>query len=129
MAIKVLIVEDDPMLRRMYDTAFNVAEFEVTKAEDGTIVTETASLNPPDVIILDMMMPNFNGLDTLKELQTSVQTRGIPVLILSAYDDPELVAKALKAGASRYLSKNEYDPEQLVKIVREVATSKKTNSQ
>lgn len=118
--IKLLIVEDDPMVRRMYDRAFAMEGFSIITAHDGTIVYETIKLNRPDIILLDVMMPNFNGIETLGELKEEWATHDIPVIMLSAYDDQEIIQKALSIGAARYLVKNEVEPKDIVAIIYEV---------
>lgn len=118
--IKLLIVEDDPMIRRMYDRAFDTENFNVTSASDGTIVFETIKLNRPDIVLLDVMMPNFNGLETLAELKEERLTHSIPIIMLSAYDDQEIIDKALGLGAARYLVKNNVEPKDIIAIIYEV---------
>lgn len=120
MAVKVLLVEDDPLVLRMYERAFTLADFIVMTASDGTIVFETIKLNRPNVVVLDVMMPNFNGLETLEELKGDVATRGIPIIMLSAYDDDEIIEKAMQLGAAKYLVKNRVEPKDIVKVIHEV---------
>jgi CheY-like chemotaxis protein len=116
---RLVLVEDDPSIRRMYERAFSTAGFDVTTSEDGTIIAEVAKMNPPDVILMDIMMPNFNGLEALEELKANVLTRGIPVIMLSAYDNAEIVKRALELGARHYLVKSAYEPQQIVDILNE----------
>jgi DNA-binding NarL/FixJ family response regulator len=120
MAIKLLLIEDDAVVRRMYDRAFAMAGFEVRTESDGTIVTESVELNRPDIIVMDVMMPNFNGLETLEDLKKNRKTQGVPVIMLSAYDDEKIVQKAIDLGAARYLVKNAVEPDQIVSIIKEV---------
>lgn len=120
MAIQVLLIEDDAVVRRMYERAFAMAGFVVTTESDGTVVTESVELSRPDIIVMDVMMPNFNGLETLEELKKNSKTQSVPVIMLSAYDDEKIVKKAMDLGASRYLVKNAVEPNQIVDIVREV---------
>ncbi|MEK7600312.1 MAG: response regulator [Patescibacteria group bacterium] len=116
--IKVLLVEDDPPIRRMYENAFERAGFRVSSAYDGTLVRETILNNPPDIVILDVMMPNFDGIATLKDLKINPKTKDIPVIMLSAYDDPELIKKALDLGAAYYLVKSNVEPSEVVAMIR-----------
>ena len=116
--IKVLLVEDDPPIRRMYENAFERAGCRVSSAYDGTLVRETILNNPPDIVILDVMMPNFDGIATLKDLKINPKTKDIPVIMLSAYDDPELIKKALDLGAAYYLVKSNVEPSEVVAMIR-----------
>jgi twitching motility two-component system response regulator PilH len=119
MNTKLLLVEDDPTMQRMYANMFTRAGFTVITADDGTIVLETVMLQRPDIILMDVMMPNFNGLATLRELKTNPKTGTIPIIMLSAFNDEQLVEKALNYGAARYLVKSEVEPDDLVKTVQE----------
>lgn len=104
-------------MQRMYANMFTRAGFTVVTANDGTIVLETILLHHPDVIVMDVMMPNFNGIATLKEIKADPKTATIPVIMLSAYNDELIVEKALHSGAKRYLVKSEVEPDELVKVV------------
>lgn len=124
MAIKLIYVEDDPLLQRMYNLAFSDAGFDARLANDGTIVLETVLVNRPDVILMDVMMPNFDGLKTLKELKSHPKTSDIPVIMISAYDDKPLIDKAMKLGAERYIIKGTLTPVGLINVVKEAAGEK-----
>jgi len=116
---RVVLVEDDPMVQRLYDRSLTRAGFDVSLSPDGTILLEVSQLNPPHIILMDVMMPNFNGLEALEELKTGIGTKEIPVIMLSAYDDPAFIKKALELGARHYLVKSQYDPNQVVNIIKE----------
>lgn len=118
--IKVLMVEDDEAIGRMYDIALTQEGFLIEVSHDGTIVFETIRTNQPDIILMDVMMPNFNGLETLKELKEHPETSRIPVIMFSAYGDEAIIQTAMQYGAARYLLKHEYEPMQVAKIIQEV---------
>ncbi len=115
--IKLLLVEDDPPIRRMYENIFEHAGFQVSSAYDGTLVKETILNNPPDIVIMDVMMPNFDGITTLKELKIAPQTQDIPIIMLSANDDPAIIKKALDLGAAHYLIKSNVEPAEIVAMI------------
>ena len=104
----------------MYEFALSAAGFDVSVSPDGTIVAEVARLSQPDLILMDVKMPNFNGMDVLKELKTGVGTSGIPVIMLSAFNDPDLINQALSLGAEQYLVKSQYEPEEIIDIITQV---------
>ena len=114
------MVEDDPMIQNMYDKALTFAGFDVSISPDGTIVLEAARVSPPDLILMDVMMPNFNGLEALKEIKDGIGTSSIPVIMLSAYDDQNLIDQALALGAERYLIKSQYEPQEVIDIIKEI---------
>lgn len=126
---KILLIDDDDMIIRLYDRALSGAGFNVSTARDGTIVAETIKYNRPDIILMDVMMPNFNGLNTLKELKSHPLTSGIPVVMFSAYDDKDLINKTLDYGAEKYLLKSAYDPKDVASILHGIiGSSKKQDS-
>ena len=124
MAIRVMLVEDSPTVRRMYERAFGIAGFDIMLANDGTIVYETALINRPDIIIMDVMMPNFNGLRSLEELKADGRTEKIPIIMLSAYSEDAIIKEALELGAARYLVKSEVEPKELIQIIKDTVKKK-----
>ena len=117
---RIVLVEDDPVIQRMYDRALSMSGFDTSISPDGTIVSDVARLSAPDLIVMDVKMPNFNGLEALKELKAGVGTGSIPVIMLSAFDDPELIQQALALGAEQYLVKSKYEPHEVVDIIKQV---------
>lgn len=103
---KILIVDDDPDVRSVIRTAVEVEGWESIETDNGTQATNLAAMHQPDAIILDIMMPNMDGFETLKELREDQRTSHISVIMLSAigdfeigsHYDPELVGT--KAGAA-----------------------------
>ena len=82
MATKVLLlVEDDPTLQRLYSRVFDEADFEVVVASDGVAIVEKASVESPDVILMDVMMPNRNGMEALGDLKDNEETKDIPEIM------------------------------------------------
>lgn len=124
MAIKLIYVEDDLLLQRMYDLAFADAGFDAKLAKDGTIVLETILINRPDVILMDVMMPNFDGIKTLREIKAHPVTSDIPVIMISACDDKELIDKAMSLGAERYILKGTLTPAEIIEIIEQAAAHK-----
>ena len=119
MPTNLLLVEDNPIIQRMYSRNFELANFQVTTASDGTMGVSTALSLHPDIIVMDVMMPNMNGLEALKLLKENEQTKAIPVIMLSANEDDNLFKQALDLGASRYLLKSSLDPNSIVDMINE----------
>jgi len=117
---KLMLVEDDPSIQRMYSKMFEHAGFEVVTASDGTFVQETIQIEHPDIIVMDVMMPNFNGLETLQELKSNPATQHIPVVMLSANTDEKLVQQALQLGAARYIAKGSLEPDDMAKAITDI---------
>jgi DNA-binding response OmpR family regulator len=79
----VLVVEDDPALRRSYRAALTVEGFAVLTAEDGLDALRSIDMHPPDAIVLDLGLPRLNGLDVARELAANATTQHIPIVIVT----------------------------------------------
>lgn len=122
MGTKLLLVEDNEFVQRMYGRAFKAANFDVTTATDGIMAVQMAQTTLPDIIIMDVMMPNMNGLDALKLIKNDDLTKNIPIIMLSAHDDESLMMQALNLGANRYLLKSSLEPEMIINIINGILT-------
>ena len=120
MAKKILIIEDDPFLSEIYVIKFEEAGFEVSLAEDGSIGLQKAKDEQPDVLILDIVMPNLDGLGVLKLMKAEQETKDIPIIILSNLGEKEDVEKGLELGASAYIIKAHYTPAEVVAKVKSI---------
>ncbi len=125
----VLIVDDEPTIQRMYTTAFQNEGFEVRILADGVGVLGATLEQKPSLIMLDIMMPIKNGIDTLKEIGTNDNTKDIPILVLSAYEDDNLLTQAMELGAKRYLVKSMLEPTEVVTIAKQVLEESKTSQE
>ena len=116
--VRVLLVEDDVALALMYQVKLERDGYTVRRAEDGEQALEALAGDLPDLIFLDVRMPRMDGLTFLERLRASVRTRDIPVVMLSNYSEPELVARGLRLGAREYLIKTQTTPGRLSAGVR-----------
>ncbi|MDA1169458.1 MAG: response regulator [bacterium] len=118
---KILIVEDDQFIREMYNLILTKAGYEVTEALDGKDGLTMAQEGGYDVILLDLMMPNLDGLGFLSALkeEPSKKKNG-PIIVLSnlAYGDAK--QKAIELGASDFLVKADLDPKDVRAAVEKV---------
>ncbi len=103
--VKILIVDDDLDSRELMKERLEYVGHETEEAQDGVIGIEMVASWDPDVILLDLIMPNADGYDVLKAMKRDEQGLKIPTVILSGQDQFEAVSKALKLGASDYLDK------------------------
>lgn len=122
--IHVLIADDHAIVRQgLKQILSETDDLVVTgEADDGAEALQLARQQPWDVFLLDVSMPNRNGIDTLKQLKKEFPR--LPVLILSMHPEEQYAVRALKAGAAGYLTKQSA-PEQLVTAIRHVAGGKK----
>jgi DNA-binding response OmpR family regulator len=98
----ILIIDDDPATIDLIKIQLQTTEFNLTFAYSGEEGLNLVNQNAPDLIILDILMPDMDGLETCKKLRRICQA---PILILSAVDQPQMIANALDAGADDYLVK------------------------
>lgn len=103
----IFIADDNPILLQGLDRALTASGYAVETAGDGAAVLEllTRSALPPDLLLLDVMMPKLSGLDVLKRLQADARWAGLPVMLVTAATDEALPAQALEGGAVDVLIK------------------------
>jgi DNA-binding response OmpR family regulator len=118
---KILIVDDDAVMVRMYETKFALDGYEVITANDGADVIHMAKNHLPNLILLDVMMPKVDGLQTLNLLKKNLTTKQIPVIMLTNVGSSEEDAqKAMEMGAVAYLVKANYTPKEVAQKVKEI---------
>ncbi len=120
MAAKLLIVEDDPLMSRMYEKIFTFEGFEVILAGNGEEGLELVKKERPNLILLDIMMPKMNGLQVLEKIKIDPDTKSIPVVMLTNLAGQQDAENALTKGAVKYIVKSEYDPKQVTNMVKEI---------
>jgi two-component system alkaline phosphatase synthesis response regulator PhoP len=118
MTKKILIVEDDNFIADLYDRELSNDGFEVKVAKDGIEGELKAKELQPDLILLDIMLPNRNGLDLLKILKEDPLTQKFKVLVLSNLGQEEAIKKALDMGAEGYLIKSSYTPKEVLNEIK-----------
>jgi len=117
---RVLIIEDDPLISRMYQKVFQFEGFEVDMARDGQEGLDRLKANKPTIILLDIMMPIKTGVDVLIEIKADEEYKNIPVIMLTNLSGDEDVDKALSLGAVKYIVKSQNKPKQVVDQVVEI---------
>jgi CheY-like chemotaxis protein len=101
----VIIVEDEPDAAEMFAEMMRVSGYRVVKIFSSTPAIGIISRENPDVVILDVMMPDISGLEVLRFMQREPQLRQIPVILVSAKSMPSDIKVGMDAGAARYLTK------------------------
>ncbi len=101
----VLIVEDEPAQREVLAYNLEAEGFQVAKAENGEEALIIVSETPPDVIVLDWMLPNVSGIEVCRRLKTRPDTRGVPIIMLSARSEEVDRVRGLETGADDYVVK------------------------
>ena len=116
MKYKILIIDDEPNIVMSLEYAFKKKGFEVFIARDGSEALEIVEGNIPDVVLLDIMMPNVDGYQTLKKIKNNKSLDATKVVFLTAKNKASDIEKGLKLGADKYLIK----PFSVKKIVSEI---------
>jgi CheY-like chemotaxis protein len=117
---KVLLIEDDPLIFRLYKKLFTLEKFEIKLAKDGQEGLDTLKDYQPDVILLDIMMPNMNGLEMLSQLKSKPKTKDTPVIVLTNIADMNVTNRAISAGAIQCIIKSQVDPSEVITAVKDV---------
>jgi len=117
---KVVLVEDNPFLIDIYTTKFKEVGFDVKVANDGEIVLDLLNKEKPDILILDIVLPNISGWELLKEIRKNEQFKDLPIIIFSNLGEKQQVEKGINLGAVRYLIKAQYTPSEIVEEVKKI---------
>lgn len=116
---KIAIIEDDPVINQMYRMKFEAEGFDVQMADDGASgITLVKEFNP-DIILLDLQMPNMNGAEALAAIRRQSWGKDIPVLILTNLGAEEAPEELKKLNVSQYIVKADMTPKQVVGRVLE----------
>lgn len=123
---KILIVEDEQDAREMFVDLLESENYEVSAAVDGNDAIAKAAADKFDLILLDLVMPNKDGLETLQDIKSDPLKFGTPVVVvLTNISGDAAVEKAMELGAAGYRLKIEVEPEQLLKDVDDFLHGKK----
>ena len=115
---KILIVEDDPIIADLYQRKFVAEQFTVELAGDGSTAMESLKSQRPDVVLLDLQLPQVNGIEVLKFIRATPELRTLPVIVFTNAYLGNMVQSAWKAGANKCLTKAICTPRQVVDVVR-----------
>jgi response regulator RpfG family c-di-GMP phosphodiesterase len=118
--LRILLVDDDPGLRTLLKTTFEVADVDVVEAESAEAARRKIRAARPDVIVLDVNMPKTTGLELCTELKQSPKTRDIPIVLLTGSDGMTSGAAAKRAGAEAFMRKP-FSPLELLSVAERLA--------
>lgn len=116
---RVLIVDDDPLIGRLFGMGLGQQGFETDSVLSGPAALEYLESNPVDVLVLDVMMADMDGLDVIGVIRGNPVLRQLPIVVLSARVDDSARRRGIRAGANLYLFKP-ITPEGLADALREV---------
>jgi CheY-like chemotaxis protein len=117
---KILIVEDELVVRSIYRRKFEMSGYEVETAEEGAAALKLLPIFKPDVIQVDIMMPGMDGVEVIRQIRAWPEFRHVPILVLSSFYRPDLAKEAWKAGASKCVSKMDCTPNLVLELVEQL---------
>jgi two-component system chemotaxis response regulator CheY len=115
----ILIVDDSPTIRRMVRVSLSSLNLEFVEAASGLEAIERLAISPIQLMVLDLNMPDMHGLEVLGFVRANQKFLRLPVVVLTTRDDEASRESAMKAGATRYLTKP-FTPGALLQEVRDV---------
>lgn len=117
---KILLIEDEGALQKSLGDTFREDGFEVLSALDGKTGERLAKSEKPDLIILDLILPQKDGLEVFQALKDDQTTKNIPVVVLTNLERIEHVEKVLEMGAKTYLVKSNYTLKEILEKIKSI---------
>ncbi len=116
----ILVVEDDNFLLSMYATKLNLENYKVLQATTGVQALKVVTKELPDLILLDLKLPEMDGFEVLKNLKASQETSSVPVIVLTNYSEKEHIDQCFSLGAADYLIKAHFVPSEVVGKIKRI---------
>jgi CheY-like chemotaxis protein len=123
MPLRVLVVEDDDVIRDLISVNLELEGFDVVPAVDGQDALDKIGDADPDVVTLDVMMPRLDGWATVERLRANPETADVKIVLLSARAQESDLQRGEKLGVDAYLTKP-FDPDELIDVVRRLGNSR-----
>jgi len=120
---KIIVVEDDPMLGEIYQKKFSEAGFEMKLVASGKAVESEVAGFQPEMVLLDIVLPDMDGYEILDCLAKNDSTRAVPIYVFSNLSAKEDIERATSLGAKGFLTKSNFTPSQLVEEVKKILGS------
>jgi CheY-like chemotaxis protein len=117
---KILIVENDPILRGIYRRKFDLSGFVVEAVDDGPAALETLPSFKPNLIQMDLTLPSMSGTELIRQIRAMPNFRIVPIVVLSSFYRPDLIKEAFDAGANKCVSKMDCTPNLALEIVEQI---------
>lgn len=118
--LKLLLVEDDEFLQKILLSKFLKEGFDVVAASDGEKAIEALRARPPQLVLLDLILPKMTGFDVLTDIRMKPETKNLPVIILSNLGQEEDIRRAKELGALDFLVKADISVNDVVRKVKEL---------
>ncbi len=118
---KLLVVDDEPLTVEMLETFLKISGYETVAVLNGKDALLMVQLEAPDAILLDLQLPDLNGIEVCRKLRSSSAFAELPVIMITAHGSPEMRRRALEAGANAYFTKPIRFPELIAELTRLLA--------
>ena len=105
MTTTIVIVEDNAMNMKLLDQALGIAGFATVKSADGEGLVELATRHAASLILMDIQLPKYSGVDLLRQLKSDPRTRAVPVVAVTAFADPDSISGFLEEGFDQVITK------------------------
>lgn len=115
---RILFIEDESTLQKTFGEILKQEGYEMVSALDGEIGLRLAKTKKPDLILLDLILPKVHGFEVLKKLKEDIETKDIPVIVLTNLEGIGDVEKAIELGATTYLVKASYSLEEIIEKIK-----------
>ena len=116
---KIIIIEDDKFLRELIARKLVQEGYKALESVDGEDGLKKIKDEKPDLILLDLLLPNIDGFEVLERVKADQSLGSIPVIIISNLGQKEDIERALKLGAVDYMVKAQFTPAEIIKRVKE----------
>lgn len=120
LASKILLVEDDPMQVAMYEVELSNHGWQVSSAKNGQTALEMIKKELPDLVLLDLLLPDLDGKEVLKQIKSNPFSKDLKVMILSNYKKAGLAEECKALGALDFWLKSNYLPKEIAEKVGEI---------
>jgi CheY-like chemotaxis protein len=116
MSKRVLLVDDSESVIMFEKMILRGMGLELVTAKNGKLALAEAARHRPDIVLLDLMMPEMDGIETCRQLKENPATKDIPVVVVTTKGEPEMVERAFEAGCNDYITKPVDKIELLAKV-------------
>src|SRR5208282_6334428 len=123
---KILIIEDDLIIRSIYRRKFEMSGYKVETAEEGTAALNMMPVFKPDIIQVDIMLPGIDGVEVIRQIRAWPDFRLVPIIVISSFYRPDLAKEAWKAGATKCVSKMDCTPNLALELVEQMLSGENT---
>lgn len=113
---RVLVVEDDERVRRVEGLILSSAQLEIEEAKGGQEALDRLDQGKYDLVVLDLMMPEVDGMQVLKSIRSKPETEALPVIVVTARNSDREILEGFQSGANYYITKP-FEPRELVDSV------------